>query len=114
MNENGVLFGWCATNQMIIGDTLFPYGNMHKVSWMSPDKKFESQINHFAINRKWRISFLDTRSKSGADINSDHYLMVVKLRMKLRKLVDRFNQLTKEYIIRLKIKKVKEKFQLKL
>jgi hypothetical protein len=55
------------------------------------------------------------RNKRGADINSEHYLMISNLRIKLTKITDRFSQTSKRNDVRrLKDKQVKEAFQLKL
>ena len=37
-NDNGErLVEWCAFNNMIIGGTLFPHRNIHKLTWTSPN-----------------------------------------------------------------------------
>jgi hypothetical protein len=67
-NRNGELFvDLCAREDMVIGGTLFPHKNCHKVTWVSPDYNTENQTDHFAISRKWG-SLQDVRNKRGADI----------------------------------------------
>ncbi|KAI0224962.1 hypothetical protein LSAT2_024073 [Lamellibrachia satsuma] len=84
MNENGLLFAdFCTLNELIIGGTLFPHKPTHKATWISPDLKTENQIDHITITKKWRRVLLDVRVKRGADINSDHHLLVGEFRMKL-------------------------------
>ena len=84
MNENGVLFAdFCAFNELVIGGSLFPHKPTHKATWVSADLKTENQIDHIAITRKWRNVLLDVRVKRGADIDSDHHLLVGKFRIKL-------------------------------
>lgn len=39
------------------------------------------------INGKWRRSLLDTRSYRGAEVNSEHHLVIAKIRLKLKKAV---------------------------
>ncbi|CAG4954873.1 unnamed protein product [Colias eurytheme] len=41
------------------------------------------RLNLLLINRKWRRSLLDVRVKRGADIDSDHMLLMAELRLKL-------------------------------
>ena len=84
MNENGLLFAdFCTLNELIIGGTLFPHKPTHKATWISPDLQTEDQIDHITITKKWRRVLLDVRVKRGADINSDHHLLVGEFRMKL-------------------------------
>lgn len=84
MTENGELFTeMCSNNNMCIGGTLFPHKRVHKVSWVSPDNRTENQIDHIAISRIWRGSLLDVRNKRGADIGSDHHLIVATIRLKI-------------------------------
>ena len=84
MNANGVLFAYfCAFNELVIGGSLFPHKPTHKATWVSADSKTENQTDHIAITRKWRNVLLDVRVKRGADIDSDHHLLVGEFRMKL-------------------------------
>ena len=84
MNENGLLFAdFCTLNELIIGGTLFPHKPTHKATWISPDLQTENQIDHITITKKWRRVLLDVRVKRGADINSDHHLLVGEFRMKV-------------------------------
>lgn len=84
MTENGELFTeMCTTNSLVIGGTLFPHKRIHKVTWISSDHVTENQIDHITISRKWRGSLLDVRNKRGADIASDHHLVIATLQMKV-------------------------------
>ena len=84
MNENGELFAdFCAVNSMVIGGTFFPHKSCHKTTWVSPTGDTENQIDHIAITRRWRSSLHDVRAKRGADISSDHHLLVAEIRLKL-------------------------------
>jgi exonuclease III len=79
-NENGEIFiDLCANYEMRIGGSLFP----HKATWVAPNNRTSNQIDHIAISKKWRKSLLDVRSYRGADVASDHYLVVAQLKLKL-------------------------------
>ncbi|XP_065355626.1 craniofacial development protein 2-like [Calliphora vicina] len=84
MNVNGELFAeLCAKHNLTIGGTIFPHKRIHKVTWVSPDHRTETQIDHIAISRKWRGSLLDVRNRRGADGSSDHHLLVGVIRLKI-------------------------------
>jgi hypothetical protein len=50
---------------------------------MSPDRKAHNQIDHILIDRLRHLSVLDVRSFRAADCDSDHYLVVAKVRESL-------------------------------
>ena len=115
-NDNGNMFTeFCADHDLIIGGTWFPHKHHHKVTWVSPDKQTENQIDHFAIKRSWRKSLLDVRSKRGADVGSDHHLVVAQLRIKILAAKRKFETRRKNFDTR-KIKEriVKDKIKLEL
>jgi len=62
---------------------MFPNQNIHKYTWTSPDGKTHNQIDHTLIDRRWHSSTLDVRSFRGADCDTDHYLVVAKVRERL-------------------------------
>ena len=86
MNENGELFAdFCGLNNLVIAGTIFQHRNIHKNTWLSPDRKTANQIDHITINKKWRGSMQNTKVYRGADVASDHYLVISTIRLKLRR-----------------------------
>jgi hypothetical protein len=83
-NENGeMLIDLCMNYNLVIGGSLFPHKDIHKATWVAPNQHTFNQIEHVAISKKWRRSLLDVRSYRGADVASDHHLVMVQLRLKL-------------------------------
>jgi len=62
---------------------MFPHRNIHKYTWTSPDGKIHNQIDHILIYRRRQSSILDVRSFREADCDTDHYLVVAKVRERL-------------------------------
>jgi endonuclease/exonuclease/phosphatase family metal-dependent hydrolase len=81
INGNGVRVVNVATSKnLVVKSTMFPHRYIHKYIWTSPDGKIHNQIDHVLIDRKWHSSILDLRSFRGADCDTDHYLVVTKVR----------------------------------
>jgi hypothetical protein len=84
MNENGKTFSnFCASHNLVIGRTIFPYRKCHNVTWVSPDHTTINQIDHIAIGRKFKSSLTDMRNKHGADIGSDHHLVLAEFKLRI-------------------------------
>ena len=84
-NDNGRRFAdMCLENGLVIGGNIFQHKTIHKLSWISPDGRTSNQIDHIAINQKWRRSLRDVMAIRGADARSDLHLMLGKLLLKLR------------------------------
>ena len=68
MNENGeLLTDFYEANELVIGGSLFPHKECHKVTWVSPDRRTQNQTDHVIISRRWGNSLQDVRAKRGAD-----------------------------------------------
>ena len=80
-NDNGVrLVNFTTSQNLVVKSTMFPHRNIHKYTWTSPDGKTHNQIDHVLIDRRRHSSVLDVRSFSGADCDTDHYLVIGKVR----------------------------------
>ena len=57
--------------------------DIHKYTWTSPDGKTHNQIVHILIDRKWHSLVRDVQSFKEADCDTDHYLVVPKVRERM-------------------------------
>jgi len=64
---------------------LFPHKECHKRTWRSPDGVIVNQIDHLAFSRRWRSSLPNVPMLRGADVGSDHHLLMAKVRLKIAK-----------------------------
>lgn len=86
MNENGERFAdFCAFNSLVIGGSVFKHKRIHQATWVSPDGETENQIDHFCISHRFRRSIEDVKAVRGADVGSDHHLLLAKFRLRLKK-----------------------------
>jgi len=62
---------------------MVPRRNILEYTWTSPDGKTHNQIAHILIDWRWHSSVLDVGSFRGADCDTDHYMVVAKVRESL-------------------------------
>jgi hypothetical protein len=111
MNNNGErLADFCLNNDLVIGGTIFPHKNIHKLTWQSPNGRTLNQIDHIIINGKWRRSLENVRAFRGADAGSDHNLVAATVKLKLRKAMRQEGQRRLFDIAKLRCPKIQKQF----
>jgi hypothetical protein len=63
--------------------TALPHRDIHEHAWSSPDGVTYNQIDHVLIDNRRHSNMLDVRSFRGTDCNTNHYLVVAKLRERI-------------------------------
>ena len=85
-NDNGErLVSFCCTNGVCLGNTFFKHKLIHKKTWTSPDGATQKELDYICISNRWKTSLLDVRVYRGADVGSDHHLIIAKVRLKLKR-----------------------------
>ncbi|XP_063912017.1 golgin subfamily A member 6-like protein 22 [Zophobas morio] len=81
-NNNGqMLIDFAREKDMIIKSTyLLPKKEIHKGTWIAPDGKTVNQIDHVLIERMEERNITDVRSYRGPDLDTDHFLVGVKMK----------------------------------
>ena len=54
-------------------------------AWTSPDGQHQNQTYYILCSQRWRSSMQSAKTRPGADCGSDHELLIVKFRLKLKK-----------------------------
>ena len=93
---------FCSNNGLKIGNTFFKHKDIHKKTWLSPDGNTLNEIDYICVNKKWGTSLMDVKVHRGADVGSDHYLLVGKIRIKLKR------KTKKERVLAYAVEKLKE------
>ncbi|XP_031334013.1 uncharacterized protein LOC116164026 [Photinus pyralis] len=80
-NENGkIAIQFALENKLKVMSTNFKHREIHQTTWISPDAKTKSQIDHVLMESKHQRYIQNVRSYRGADIDSDHILIIATLR----------------------------------
>jgi hypothetical protein len=80
-NENGKrLIHFAASSNMVFGCTWFQHKELYKITWRSPYMKYFSQIDYLLIDSRHVSHLMDVRSRKYANVDSDHYLIVSRIR----------------------------------
>jgi hypothetical protein len=74
---------FATSKNLVIKSTIFQHRNIHKYTWTSPDGQAHKHIDHILTERKWHSSTLNVRRFRGADCDTDHYLVLAKVRERL-------------------------------
>jgi hypothetical protein len=83
-NDNGVgVVNFATSKNLTVKITMFPHHNIHKFTWTTPAGKTLNKIDHILIDMRWHSSTLDVQSFRAADCDTDHYLVVAKVRERL-------------------------------
>ena len=80
-NDNEVrIVNFATSKNLVVKSTMFPHRNIHKCTWTSSDGQNHNPIDDILIDRRRHSSIIDVRSFRGADCDTDHYLVVAKVR----------------------------------
>jgi hypothetical protein len=83
-NNNGIKIIESAISEGLNVRSTFPHKDIHKETWYSADGKTVNQIDHVLISNRFRSAITDIRALKGADIGSDHNLLKINFKVKLR------------------------------
>ena len=79
------LMEFCQENTLVIANTLFQQHKRRLYTWISLDTQYENQIDYILCSQRWRSPVQSAKTRPGADCGSDHELLIVKFRLKLKK-----------------------------
>jgi hypothetical protein len=116
-NSKGVRVTNCATSKnLIVNSITFPHRDIHKHTWTSPDGVTRNQIDRVLIDKRRHSNLLGVHFFRGADCDTNHYLVVAKLRERIS-VIKRARQkfdLERFYLKKLDDVEVKEKYQVEI
>jgi len=104
-NNNGVkMIQFAISNELNVTSTTFPHKDIHKETWYPADSRTVNQIDHVLISNRFRRTITDIRALRGSDIGSDHSLLKINFKVKLRvKTGNKYNEKKGEYFSKSKM-----------
>ena len=85
-NDNGKwMINFALERDLAVTGTLYHHKDIHEVTWKSPENKICNQIDHTLVNRSPCTNVCDLRSKWGAGIQSDHFIVRAKIRLEVKR-----------------------------
>ena len=69
----------------VIANILLQQHKRRLYTWTLSDGQFQNQIDCILGSQRWRSSRRSTKTRPGADCDSDHELLIAKFRLKLKK-----------------------------
>ena len=68
---------------MLIGNTRFEQPDQRKWTWRSPDGKHRKMLDMVLADIRWKTSVKVCRTYQGADVSSDHRMVLCNIKLKL-------------------------------
>ena len=101
LNKNGrYLLQLCCSNGFRIMNTFFQHREAHKYTWYRPSMDQKSLIDFCIVSSDLFSDVLDVRVKRGAELSTDHHLVVCSLRLSKPWPNKRSNRLSVTYRIK--------------
>ena len=78
---------FASLNDLKLANTFGPHKASRRWTWHSPNGKHHNQIDYIMINRRFQtsVNIAKTRSFPGADIRSEHDLVMMTFKLHLKK-----------------------------
>ena len=86
-NDRGQrLLEFAGKHRLVAANTLFPHKKSRCTTWHSPNGEVHNQIDYILMPQRFKSSIIrtSTRTYPGADINSDHDLVLCNMKLKLK------------------------------
>ena len=116
-NDRGLrLLEFASSHRYTIANTLHPHKISRRTTWHSPDGKTHNQVDFIMVPRRFKSSInrAKTRSYPGADVGSDHDLVLLTIKIRLKKNKTPTHSRIKFDIEKLKDPSVAQTFQAQL
>lgn len=108
-NRGSRLIEFCEEHKLVIANTLFENHVRRRYTWKMPGDRERYQLDYIIIKQRFRNQVQNCHAYPGADIDSDHNLVMMKSELRFKKLVKKKKKLWN--VDKLKDDKVQEKYE---
>ncbi|KAI5728729.1 hypothetical protein M8J77_020289 [Diaphorina citri] len=105
------LIDFCKEKDLVIANTLFQQPLSRRYTWTKPGGIDKYQLDYILIKRIHQRHVLQCKTYPGADINSDHNLLFIKIRLSTKRKLKRFTNDRKYDLSKLNKPEEKRKYQ---
>jgi exonuclease III len=85
-NERGeMLMEFCKRNKMMAANTWFQQEKRRRYTWKQPGEQRRYQLDYILVAQRYRNSVKNAKAYPGADVDSDHNLVVMKFSTRLKR-----------------------------
>jgi hypothetical protein len=89
-NERGErVVEFCDKHKLVVANTLFQNHERRRYTWMMPGDRGRHQIDYVLVKQRFRNQVKNCKTYPGADIDSDHNMMLMKCNLKFKRMVKR-------------------------
>lgn len=85
-NRGNMVVDFCKRNKLAVMNTWFKHPERRRYTWKAPGDIRRFQLDYIMIRQCYRNSVKNAHTFPGADVNSDHNLVYMKIRLKLKRL----------------------------
>lgn len=97
-NDNGKrMLDFCTIQNMIITNTFFNHKDIHKYTRVEENRNEKSIIDYILVQKLKRNTVINTKTRRGPEIGSDHHMVVTKIRTKAKETIAKVRE-TKDKI----------------
>jgi len=116
-NERGLrLLEFARIHNLTLANTLFPHKASRRSTWHSPNGQVSNQIDFILVSKRFKSGIYTNRTRTfpGADVGSDHDLVMMTMKTRLSKRKKQKNPRIKFNLEKLNDKAIAEVFQAKI
>src|SRR4030088_1912942 len=79
------MLDFCRRMKMVVTNTLFKKEKRRRYTWIRPGDSGRYQLDYILVRQRFRNSVKNAKSYPGADVYSDHNLVMMNVEVKLKK-----------------------------